>query len=512
MDSPKADPQQGPPPGLGQIQFRLPDGSQPSPEQIQMMQQQIAQQAQQQGLSIPEFIAKMNAQNQARLQAQQGHQPSPEQIQAMQKQLAQDAEKAGMSVPEFVAKIKAQQAQQQALQQGQQPSPEQIQAMQKQLAQDAEKAGMSVPEFVAKIKAQQAQQQALQQGPPPSPEQIQEMKEKLAQDAAKAGMTVPEFVEKIKADAMAQQQKQREAAMAQQQQQQPQPIQPGPPNPAAIALANFLMGQDLKARTCILNGQRKDMFKVKRALRAIQSPAYEKARKKNPLLPEITDRASLENCFKLLPLSLLALRVSKVDPHEGHNHAPGAHNTKRVKGLWTVKIEQQQECKEELHFVWLYEGAQIKQKLYAAGALAIVFAIVMFPLWPMKMRLGVWYLSMGMLGLLGLFFAMAIFRLILFGITMFAVPPGLWLYPNLFEDVGFFDSFRPVWGWQEEKKKGKKKSKSSASASASAIGAAMTGQPAPASATTTGSTAQISTGETTQRNLAPRVEEVFDEE
>ena len=71
-------------------------------------------------------------------------------------------------------------------------------------------------------------------------------------------------------------------------------------------------------RTCILNGQRKDMFKgtfihpiryradkhyilinlvflVKRALRALESPAYAKARSKNPLLPEITDRASLEN-------------------------------------------------------------------------------------------------------------------------------------------------------------------------------------------------------------------------
>ncbi|KAA8573923.1 hypothetical protein EYC84_005468 [Monilinia fructicola] len=384
----------------------------------------------------------------------------------------------------------------------QQPTPEQIEMMQRQLAHDAQQAGMSVPEFVAKIRAQQAAQQ-------PTPEQIQAMQQKLAQDAEKAGMSVQEFVEKVKA---AQLEAQRQAAIQQQQQQQPQPIQPGPPNPAAIALANFLKSQDLKVRTCILNGQRKDMFKVKRALRAIQSPAYEKARKKNPLLPEVTDRASLENCFKLLPLSLLALRVSKADPHEGHDHAPGAHKTKRVKGLWTVKIEQQQECREDLHFVWLYEGAQIKQKLYAAGALAIVFAIVMFPLWPIKMRLGVWYLSMGMLGLLGLFFAMSIFRLILFGITMFAVPPGLWLYPNLFEDVGFFDSFRPVWGWQEEKKKSKKKSKSSGSANAGATMAAMTGQPAPASATTTGSAAQISTGGATQRNLAPRVEEVFDEE
>ena len=89
------------------------------------------------------------------------------------------------------------------------------------------------------------------------------------------------------------------------------------------------------------------------------------------------------------------------------------------------------------------------RKVYAIGAVAGLFVLVLFPLWPMKMRLGVWYLSMGMLGLIGLFFVMAIFRLILFAITMFAVPPGLWLYPNLFEDVGFFDSFRPLWGWQE---------------------------------------------------------------
>ena len=155
--------------------------------------------------------------------------------------------------------------------------------------------------------------------------------------------------------------------------------------------------------------------------------------------------------FKLLPLSLLALRVSKADPHAGHNHAPvpPVKDKKRVKGLWHVKIEQQQDVTDDLHYVWLFEGSQWRQKLYAGGALVIIMAIVMFPLWPVKVRIGVWYLSMGMLGLIGLFFAMAIFRLILFCATVFTVPPGLWLYPNLFEDVGFFDSFRPVWGWQE---------------------------------------------------------------
>lgn len=189
------------------------------------------------------------------------------------------------------------------------------------------------------------------------------------------------------------------------------------------------------------------MQSVKRAIRAIESPAYAKAAaKKNSPLPPVTDRASAENVFKLLPLSLLALRVSKVDPHAGHDHAKPKS---RVKGLWTVKIEQHQETDPMMHYVWLYEGPQWKQKAMAAAVVAGIFAVVLFPLWPIMLRQGVWYLSVGMMGLLGLFFAMSIFRLILFCITVFAVPPGLWLFPNLFEDVGFFDSFKPLWGWQE---------------------------------------------------------------
>lgn len=188
---------------------------------------------------------------------------------------------------------------------------------------------------------------------------------------------------------------------------------------------------------------------MKRAIRALQSPAYQKARSKNPLLPEVNDRASAENAFKLLPLSLLALRVNKIDGdapgHEGHNHG----KKKRVKGLWDVRIEQHQEANDDNYYIWLYEGSQWKMKLYAVGALFMVIAIILFPLWPLVLRQGVWYVSMGMLGLIGLFFAMAIVRLILFIITMFTVSPGLWLYPNLFEDVGFFDSFRPLWAWHE---------------------------------------------------------------
>ncbi|KAI9778397.1 MAG: Translocation protein S62 [Candelina submexicana] len=349
-----------------------------------------------------------------------------------------------------------------------------------------------------------------QPGQKPTPQQVAALRQQLAADAAKQGMTVEQYVSKLKENAQhqheqqqLQQQREQEAA-AQQQQQQQQPINPGAPDPRGVAVAKFLRSQELKSRTCILNGQRKDMFKVKRAIRAFQSEAYKSACLKNKLLPRITDRKTADDAFRLLPLSLLALRVSKIDPHEGHDHPKPK---KRVKGLWTVKIEQQQDVKDELHYVWLYEGPQWKTKLYAGGALLAIMAVVMFPLWPMKLRLGVWYLSMGMLGLIGLFFAMAIFRLILFVITMFAVPPGLWLYPNLFEDVGFFDSFRPLWGWQEEKKK-KKKGKS-----ANGKGKASANKDSPANPSAPITTAQTSTTTsssafTNPRDLKPRVEEV----
>lgn len=114
----------------------------------------------------------------------------------------------------------------------------------------------------------------LQPGQKPTPEQIAAMQRQLAIDAEKNGMTVPQFVERLKQQAMQQQMAQQRAQQAAQaggqpgqpqqgqpQQGQPQPIQPGPPKPEALAVANFLKNQDLKPRTCILNGQRKDMFK-----------------------------------------------------------------------------------------------------------------------------------------------------------------------------------------------------------------------------------------------------------
>jgi translocation protein SEC62 len=102
-------------------------------------------------------------------------------------------------------------------------------------------------------------------GEQPTPEQIRQIQMQLAAEAEKHGISVQEYVQRLRQQAMAQQQAQMQAQMQaqqqQQQQQQAQPIQPGPPKPEALAVANWLKSQDLKPRTVVHDEKRKDMFR-----------------------------------------------------------------------------------------------------------------------------------------------------------------------------------------------------------------------------------------------------------
>lgn len=144
-------------------------------------------------------------------------------------------------------------------------NPQQMAAMQQQFAAEAAKRGMTPEQFA------------------------QKQREQLTADAAKLGLTPEQYVTQLRMRALQAHRQQMEAqqqgqAAQQPQQQQPQvqqqgqvpaqqqpqpqqqthqvPVQPGqPPDPKAVAVANFLRSQNLKPRTCILDGQRKDMFK-----------------------------------------------------------------------------------------------------------------------------------------------------------------------------------------------------------------------------------------------------------
>merc|ERR1712020_741913 len=100
-------------------------------------------------------------------------------------------------------------------------------------------------------------------------------------------------------------------------------------------------------------------------------------------------------------------------------------------------------------YVWLYDPVGW---FYWAGGTAIVLgtiAICLFPLWPPMMRTGVHYLSMGAAGFLLAIMGIGVFKYLMFAL-LFALSAGklsFWLFPNLTEDVGFLESFMPLYDY-----------------------------------------------------------------
>lgn len=105
-----------------------------------------------------------------------------------------------------------------------------------------------------------------------TPQQFQLwQRQQMEADAKKAGLSFDEYINRLKQHALETHQRKQQLQQAAEQSRQPQiqqgksdqqvPINPGVPDPKALALAKWMRGQDLKTRTCILNGQRKDMFR-----------------------------------------------------------------------------------------------------------------------------------------------------------------------------------------------------------------------------------------------------------
>jgi translocation protein SEC62 len=160
----------------------------------------------------------------------------------------------------------------------------------------------------------------------------------------------------------------------------------------------------------------------KSAIKALLSPAYQKIKG----LPKISNETEAQTVLQAINAFAFFLRVQRGGPSGASSSSPK-----------NLLIIQEQKFVTSEYYAWFYDGSQ--WTTYAGGILmvAIMLGGVMFPLWPPIMRLGVWYLSIGMLGLIGLFFGIAIVRLIFYIITIICISPGIWIFPKLFADVGF---------------------------------------------------------------------------
>lgn len=229
----------------------------------------------------------------------------------------------------------------------------------------------------------------------------------------------------------------------------------------AVNVAKFLRKNSLlKQRKGLLQGNLVDFFRFKRASRALLSEDYKK-KQENPKnnLPPVRNETDAKGVFAML------IRNQLVHPGEKLSSAKAKENQLvPKKGTpWFLPLQKAELTPDE-YYIWFYNEKSPWDIVLGFGVIAAVFTLILFPLWPAFMRKGVWYLSMAMLGLIALFFVIAIIRLIIFVITYVILSPGLWIFPNLFEDCGFIDSFKPFYAWNYPKEKKSKKSKKKAAA------------------------------------------------
>ncbi|KAG8198513.1 hypothetical protein JTE90_017378 [Oedothorax gibbosus] len=98
-------------------------------------------------------------------------------------------------------------------------------------------------------------------------------------------------------------------------------------------------------------------------------------------------------------------------------------------------------------YVWIYDPIPIRT--WIIGSLMVVAAVLLclFPLWPQTIRHYIYYLSVAAAFFLVFIIGLAVLRLVVF-VLVWVFTLGrhhLWLLPNLTEDVGFFESFWPLY-------------------------------------------------------------------
>ncbi|ORX79589.1 translocation protein [Anaeromyces robustus] len=216
-----------------------------------------------------------------------------------------------------------------------------------------------------------------------------------------------------------------------------------------MEVAKYLLSSDSKMRTRsgVLNGRRVEYFKGKAATHALLRKAYSKSKKR----PTIDNREKAAEYMKELVDNGLILRV---------NHTPHSKQ---------CSFNQIQDYNDDFYYIWIYEGSQLKTLLLGFGILLIVLAGVMFQVWPLKLRRGAYYILVALMWFMVAFFIMVIFRFILYLISLVVCKRSIWLFPNLFADVGIIESFQPVWGYGDEEAEKMKPDSSQESLSTSEV-------------------------------------------
>ncbi|XP_051874493.1 translocation protein SEC62 [Pristis pectinata] len=269
--------------------------------------------------------------------------------------------------------------------------------------------------------------------------------------------------------------------MAERRKQKKRSQEVGEPTKEEKAVAKYLRF-NCPTKSTTMMGHRVDYFVASKAIDCLLDSKWAKTKKGEEAV-FTTRESAVEYCNRLLKKQFFhrALKVMKkksekeIKKEKGKNDSSKEEEKKSKKetvrdekskkekkdeapGTPKKKKETKRKFKLEPHndqlfldgnevYVWIYDPVHFKT--FAMGLILViaVIAATLFPLWPAEMRVGVYYLSVAAGCFVASILLLAVARCILF-LLIWLLTGGrhhFWFLPNLTADVGFIDSFKPLY-------------------------------------------------------------------
>lgn len=155
------------------------------------------------------------------------------------------------------------------------------------------------------------------------------------------------------------------------------------------------------------------------------------------------------------PTGLRKRRIKDMNgnPESASNKSP-PQPEKKEKKKFKLEIHDDQRFVDEAEpYIWTFDPTSTMSSIIGGLLILGSIAICCFPLWPSIVREGVYYLSLAGCGFLGGIIFLAVIKYIFFSL-LYILSMGsveFWLFPNLTEDVGFVESFIPIYSLKKNK-------------------------------------------------------------
>lgn len=107
------------------------------------------------------------------------------------------------------------------------------------------------------------------------------------------------------------------------------------------------------------------------------------------------------------------------------------------------------------YYMWTEEKYDYMTLLYSILGVILVLGLVMYRIWPIWLKIVAKYVQYVLFAGIIALIILAVIRLIIFSVTYLFCKEELWIFPNLFEECGFIESFKPMYLWGNAKNKKK---------------------------------------------------------